>query len=229
MQPEVGHPWFHRAAARLALRRRDRVLAIDPTVDEVLALRSMVGDQGEMTLLLRDDEAAEQLAEHDWPQVRVLAHTVDGGETFGTFDALLVAPTTGPLLPCEGYAELSRNNLRPGGRFVIDLPGPDMLPDVRAAWLTLGRDEEQLRLLSGPSDVELAEALRAAGLRNVEAALASHLLHAASPADLVAPFGDVLGLDDDDANDLARAIVSDRKDPGPLDALVHRTQVGGLR
>lgn len=229
MQAEIGHPWFHRAAERLAVRRRDRVLAVDPTIEEALALRAMVGEQGALTLALRSREDAESLAQHDWSQVRVLAHAVEGSETFGSFDAVLVAVTTGPLLRSNGYARLARNNLRPGGRFVFDLPAPDMLPDVQKAWRALGWDDERLQPLRGPSDVDLADALRDAGLRNVEAALASHLLHVAAAADLVASFAEALELDDVEGAELAHEIVRNRQDAGPLDALVHRTQVGGLR
>lgn len=229
MLAEVAHPWFHSAVERLDVRRRDRLLAVDADEREAAALRALVGEQGELTLVLRDHAAAERLAERDWRQVRILAHAVDGGETFGAFDSLLVAPPTGPLLDAAGHARLARRNLRPGGRFVVDLPAPDMVPDLRAAWLELGWDEERLGPLSGPSDLELAEALREAGLRNVRAALGSHLLHLPAAADLVDALTAALELGDEERDDLTHAVVRKRKDAGPLDVLVHRTQVAGQR
>jgi hypothetical protein len=229
MQSSVGHPWFHSAVERLDVRRRDRLLAFECEATEAHALRHLVGDQGELVLVMREREQAEHIAAFDWPRVRVLAHEADGSETFGAFDAFLVARATGPLLPAAAYARLVRNNLRPGGRFVVDLPAPDMVPDLRAAWLAAGRDAGGLAALVGPSDVELAAALRAAGLRNVHAALGSHLLHLTAPADLVEAFASALGLDAELRTELTHALVSRRQDPGPIDALVHRTQVGGQR
>lgn len=229
MQTEVGQPWFHSAVEHLDPRRKDRLLAVDCTLLEAAALRTLVGSDGAVTFVLRDQATAEKIAERDWAHVRVLAHQLDGGETFGTFDALLVAPAVGPLLDVATYAALVRRNLRPGGRFVVDLPAQDMVPDVRGAWLDLGWDEERLLPLLGPSDLELAGALRDAGLRNVQAALGSHLLHLGAPADLVASFQAALGLDERERTELTHAVVRRRQDPGPLDALIHRTQVSGQR
>tara|TARA_R110002096_G_scaffold1787_2_gene9343 strand:+ start:287 stop:976 length:690 start_codon:yes stop_codon:yes gene_type:complete len=229
MQFELGRPWFDSALQRLEVRRGNRLLAIDPSIEEIAALRSVIGNAGELTLVVQDRQLAEELAEHQWPIVTVLAHETSGGETFGTNDSLLIAPRTGPLLPVEGYAQLARNNLRPGGRFVVDLPADNMVPDIRSAWHELGWDEERLHPLQGVSDVELTEAMRAAGLRSVESALGSHLLHAPAPAELAAGFADILGLDDDEITELGHAIVRLRQGDGPIDALVHRTQVSGQR
>ena len=102
-----------------------------------MALRSLVGDDGELTVTLRDGEAAESLANQDWPQVRVLAHVRStAAETFGAFRlAMLVAVAAGPLLSSRTTTvTLVRRNLRPGGRFVVDLPAREMVPDLHAAW-----------------------------------------------------------------------------------------------
>lgn len=229
MEVELAQPWFDSALERLEVRRGNRLLAINPTIAEVTALRSLVGNAGELTLVVLDRHIAEQLAEHQWERVTVLAHATTGGETFGTHDSLLIVPRTGPLLPVEAYATLARNNLRPGGRFLIDLPAENMLPDLRAAWETLGWDEERLQPLSGNSDVELTEATREAGLRSVTAALGSHLLHAGSAAELCAAFAEPLHLGDDEITELGHAIVRRRQEDGPIEALVHRTQVAGQR
>ncbi|MCK5942907.1 MAG: hypothetical protein KAI24_13100 [Planctomycetes bacterium] len=229
MLADLPTPWFDSALERLELRKGNRVLAIEPDPREVAALRSAIGNAGELTVTLRDRQTAERLAERPWPNLRVLAHEVDGGETFGTFDSALIAPHTGPLLPVARYAALLRANLRPGGRFVVDLPAADMLPDLRAAILELGWDEERLAPITGPSDVELVEALREAGLRSVQSALGSHLLRTLSPADLAAGFADALALQDGEVAEIGHAIVRRRQDPGPLEALVHRAQVTGQR
>jgi len=229
MEVALAQPWFDSALERLQVRSDNRLLAIDPSIVAVTALRSLVGKGGELTLVVFDRDIAEQLAEHQWDRVTVLAHATTGDETFGAHDSLLIVPRTGPLLPIECYCTLARNNLRPGGRFLIDLPGEDMLPDLRLAWETLGWDEERLQPLRGASDVELANLARDAGLRSVHAALGSHLLHADSATDLAAAFAEELGLSDDEITQLGHEIVSKRQTDGPVDALVHRTQVAGQR
>ncbi|HEB52564.1 MAG TPA: hypothetical protein ENI87_04830 [bacterium] len=229
MQVEQATSWFGKAVELLGVRRGHRLLAIEPRLGEAVALRAAVGDTGELTLVLRARDRAEWLAERAWPQVRVLCHDVDGGETFGSFDALLIAPAAGPLLPPDGYAALARSNLRPGGRAVVDLPAPDMLPDLHKAWQQLGWDEERLRPFLGPDDVELADALRSAGMRSVQVADGTHLLHHPSPIELVATFADELDLNDDELGELARTIIHHRQDAGPIDALVHRTRVAAQR
>jgi hypothetical protein len=229
MEVALAQPWFDSALERLEVRRGNRLLAIDPSIAEVTALRSLVGNAGELTLVMLDRQIAEQIAEHQWERVTVLAHATTGDETFGTHDSMLVVPRTGPLLPTECYPRLARNNLRPGGRFLIDLPGEDMLPDVRKAWESLGWDEERLQPLLGANDIELTEAANTAGLRSVHAALGSHLLHADSATDLAAAFATPLGLSDDEITELGHEIVSKRQQDGPIDALVHRSQVAGQR
>lgn len=229
MHAEVATPWFDSALERLELRKGNRVLAVEPRLPDVVALRAAIGSAGELTVTLRDRQQAEELAARALPQLHVLAHDTDGGETFGTFDSVLAVLHTGPLLPADRYGELLRNNLRPGGRFVADLPAADMLPDLRAAWLELGWDEERLAPVTGPSDVELVEELRSAHLRTVQSALGSHLIRVPSAAEFVAAFADDLGLDDDEVAELGHAIVRKRQDPGPMELLIHRSQATGQR
>ena len=54
-------------------------------------------------------------------------------------------------------------------------------------------------------------------------------MRVASAAELAAAFADALRLDDADLTELGHAVVRRRQDPGPLEVLVHRTQVGGQR
>lgn len=229
MHAELGTPWFDSALERLELRKGNRVLALEPRLQDVVAVRAAIGDSGEATIVLRDRQQAEQLAERALPGLRVLAHDTDGGETFATFDSVLVVPHTGPLLPADRYAELLRNNLRPGGRFVVDLPAADMLPDLRAAWLELGWDEERLMPVTGPSDVALVEALREAGLRSVQSALGSHLVRVPSAGEFAAAFSDDLRLEGDEVAELGHALVRKRQESGPMELLIHRSQASGQR
>jgi hypothetical protein len=222
-------PWMQAAIGLLDVRRRDRLLACDVDIAHARALATIVGKDGELVVVVADAAPAQQLAALDLPQLRVLAHRLTGDERFGTFDALLLAPPFGPLLPLGAWAELARGNLRPGGRLVVDVPGPTMVPDVAAAWRALGLDDERLRPLAGVGDDVLADALRAAGMRNVHAVLGTHLLHATAPADLVEAFAPPLRLDEREQLEVTHALVRAKGGTGPLDALVHRTRVTALR
>ena len=229
MIDEIATPWFDSTLQCLGLRKGERALALEPLRRNVVALRAAIGDEGELTVVVGDPAAAEGLAAMQAPQLRVIAHDAVGGERFGTFDAAMFAPHTGPLLPAEVYAELARKNLRPGGRFVVDVPAKDMLPDLSAAWSDSGWDEERLSAITGPSDAELVDALGAAGLRAIAGSPCTHILQASSAAEFVAAFAGDLGLTDDDVIELGHAIVRNRQEPGPLELLVHRAQATGRR
>lgn len=227
--PTELQPWFAAALALLDLRRQDRLLAIDVAAEHARPLATLVGSRGELVLVLRDRQQAEGIAALALPQVTVLAHALTGDERFGTFDAMLLAPDTGPLLPLGCYPDLARSNLRPGGRFVVDLPGPDMVPDLRAAALDLRWPEARLEALRGIADDALAESLRNAGLREVSGVLGAHLVQVTTPGDLVGAFGDALDLGEDERLQLTHALVRRRGTTGPIDALVHRTRLLGRR
>jgi hypothetical protein len=221
-------PWMSAAIALLDVRRQDRLLACDVPVERARGLAALVGKDGSLTVVC-DPASAEQLAALALPQVHVLAHRLTGDERFGTFDAVLVARTSGPLLPLGAYPELARRNLRPGGRLVLDLPGHGMVPDLATAWRDLGWDQDRLAPLRGVADDELADALRNAGLRNVHAVLGAHLMHASTPGDVVQAFAASLALDDDEQLQLTHGLVRVRGGTGPIDLLVHRTRVSALR
>lgn len=228
MPPEL-QPWIAAAMALLDVRRQDRLLAIELGLAQVRALAASVGKSGQLTLVLHDRADAERIAELALPQVTVLAHTTGGGERFGTFDALVLTPTTGPLLAPGAYADLAKSNLRPGGRFVVDVPGPDMVPDLGAAAQELQWPEARWAPLRGLADDQLAEVLRNAGLREVTGVLGAHLLSLGTPGDLVFAFAEALDLNESERLDLTHALVRRRSGTGPCEVLVHRTRLLGRR
>lgn len=221
-------PWLPAAIALLDVRRQDRLLACDVGAERARALAALVGKDGEL-VAVDDTQAAERLAALDLPQVHALAHRLTGDEHFGTFDAMLIARATGPLLPLGAYPELARRNLRPGGRLVIDLPGGSMVPDLATAWHSLGWDPERLQPLFGIPDDVLADALRNAGLRSVHSVLGAHLLHATTPGEVVEAFAAPLQIDDREQRELTHALVRAKGGTGPLDLLAHRTRLSALR
>jgi hypothetical protein len=226
---EQQQPWFDAALQLLDLRPQDRVLAIGCDTAQVRALASSVGRRGAITVACGDRSYADAIAGEAPQQVEVFAHATTGTERYGTFDALLVTAPWGPLLATERYADLATHNLRPGGRCVIDLPGPDMVPELVAAALDAGWSRERFAPLHGIADDELAPGLRKAGLRGVRVVLGAHLLHPGSPGELVERFAPPLDLDLAECVDLSRALVRRSGGTGPFDVLVHRTRVQAIR
>jgi SAM-dependent methyltransferase len=229
MPPTPGQPWFHAALQLLDLRREDRVLAMHADPEQVRNLAGLIGKGGELTVLQPDRSLAEAIAALELPQVEVLAHATSGDERFGSFDAMLVAPRTQPDWMKGAYAELPRRNLRPGGRLVLDLPAPDMVPPLLAACRELGLHDAALAPLCGLRDDELADILRNAGLRRVQALLGSHLIHLESPFDLADAWGKTLQLTEAQVVELGQGLVRRLGSTDACDVLVHRTRVQALR
>jgi hypothetical protein len=224
-------PWLPRALQVLDLRRKDRLLLVLPG-DPALArsVADLVGAQGEVTVLEPRRRSAEAIAQA-LPAASVLALEPTGEEQFGAYDALLVIPFTAPPLPVAVWAGLVACNLRPGGRFAVDLPGPDPLPDVREAAVAaqLGCAERVVAELAGPDEASLVQALQARGLRRVETLLGTHLVSFDSPFDLAELVGASLRLDEDECSQLGTAIARRLQSTSAIETRVLRTAVAGMR
>ncbi|MBL8728125.1 MAG: hypothetical protein JNM25_06825 [Planctomycetes bacterium] len=229
MTGAAEHPWFHTAVQLLDPRAKDRVLAFACTARETEALAHLVGTRGELTVVYEDRRTAEAIADRAPAHVEVAVRRLDGSERFGAFDAMLAAPAWGPLPGTLALGQLARHNLRPGGRCVVDLPAPEMLPELAGAAIDLGWPREHLAALRGVADDELAAAMHDAGLRGVHSLLATHLLHVGSPLELVDRFAAALPVTAPQRVELAHAIVRRRGSPAGLDALVHRTRLQAQR
>ncbi|MBK8099803.1 MAG: hypothetical protein IPK26_22085 [Planctomycetes bacterium] len=221
-------PWFHAALELLDLRRHERVLAIGCMAPQLRAIARLIGERGELTAIEPDRTRAEQLAGEPIPGLAVVAAS-PGADRFGSFDALLACPLVTPAWPWSELPAAAHNNLRPGGRFAIDVPAPDMIPVLRTAWAKTGRPPLQPDPLAGIADDRLAHELRAGGLRRVDTVLGTHLLTLESPFDLVELWTPALRLDDRTAAELGRALASELHSTGACDLLVHRTRVHGIR
>lgn len=225
-----GLPWFAAAMAQLELRPRERVLLHSGGHEaQVRAVASAVGRSGKVVVVEPRRAIAEAIAALDLPQLEVLALATDGSEHFGTFDAVLCAPTVLPDWPPGAFGELPRSNLRPGGRIVIDLPGPDMVPDVTAVASIVNLAPDRLRLLRGPGDDRLSEVLRNAGLRRVHPLLGSHLLALESPFDLAEFLGPLLQLPAATVTELGTALAHRLHTHAACEVLVHRSRVQAMR
>jgi hypothetical protein len=221
--PADGQPWFHAAVQLLDLRSKDRLLALGCGAREACALAHLIGSRGTLIVVHGERAAAEAIAAQVPAHVEVVVHQPDGSERFGSFDALLAVPRWGPLPPVAAYGGLARQNLRPGGRCVVDVPAPEMLPELAGAAIELGWPAACLRSLRGTADDDLAAALRASGLRGVQGHLVTHLLQVGSPGELVDQFAEAMAATPAQRIELAHALVRRRGSAGGIEALVHRT------
>lgn len=225
----LPQPWLEEDLEHLDLRRDDRCLLLScPTPAHVAAVSQAVGRDARIVVVERRRARAEAAAELPHPALEVV-HLDDaaGDEHFGTFDALLACPLTTLGWGLPVWTGLTRNNLRPGGRFVLDLPAETFCPTLRQACEQLDLPAEILARFCGPDEAELAAALRAAGMRNVEAAVGTHLLKLDSPLDLMralratgaeAPW-----------DDLGRVLIEMLRSNREVEVLCHRSRVHGQR
>ncbi len=226
---DIPQPWLENALEQLDLRRRDRCLVLTcPTQAHLGAVSQIVGRTASIVVVEPDEKLAKLASRGNHEQLEVLAYEPKGSESFGTFDALLACPLTTMGWSIELWGDLIAPNLRPGGRFVIDLPGETLCEPLQRAWKKVGGDEGALRDLHGPAESTFAQYLRERGLRSVEAAMGTHMLHLESPwalADLIQNRDGTNGL----MPDLELALVEDLQTNGPVDVVFHRTRVHGLR
>jgi len=220
--------WLPAALGLLAPRRLERVLACGVGISGARHLATAVGRDGHLVVVMAPGDAARQLAELDLPHVQVLAHAWTGNERFGTFDALLLVAAAGPVPPLGAFGDLARSNLRPGGRFVMDVPGEDLLPILSLACADLGWSKARTATLHGLDDAALADALRGAGLRNVHPVLGGHLVSVAA-GDLVGAFAATLQLDPAEQRELTHALIRRQGSTEPFGVMMHRTRVTALR
>ncbi|MBL8725933.1 MAG: hypothetical protein JNK49_17950 [Planctomycetes bacterium] len=221
--------WFFAAAGQLELRREDRVLALLVRAGEVRHLAAQVGAAGRVLAVQPDRGQAEAIAALGLPQVEALALPLRGEEHFGAFDALVCAPAGMPGWGLGGCADLARSNLRPGGRFVFDLPGAVMLAPVVAAFAELGWDPSPLQRWSGPGASQLVDALRGAGLRRAQEVFANQWLRLESPFDLADWVGGELGLAAPSCTQLGQVLVHRLANVAAAEVLVQRVRVVGQR
>jgi len=229
MNPDSDHPWFRQAVERLEPRERDRLLLVTSHLPEYArSLAQLVGSEGMVRVVEPIRHLAEEIAALDLPQLEILSTNPGAEDRFGIHDGLLGCPFTMPLWPLSNWAELAVHNLRPGGRFVIDLPGEALAEPIALAWEEIGGDPDALRQLQGVSERELAASLRQRGLRQVEAAMATHLLRIDSPAALAEELCDGIG-DRSRLDDLTVALTRRLRTARDAEIIVRRTRVHGIR
>src|SRR5690606_30872312 len=159
-------------------------------------LLELLGSDGTLTVVEPDRYRAAAVAELRHEGLQVVGYSPDGHETFGQHDALLAAPFLDPRWPLNRFGQLARRNLRPGGRFVLDLPGEQHCQPVDEAWREVGAPVERLGAWNGPAEASVARILRADGLRQVEPAVGTYLLRFSTPLELADAVVQQLGGDE---------------------------------
>lgn len=228
---EVHPPWFLRAVELLELRSRNRLLLAMPgSVDLAVAAANLCGTEGSVTILEPRRAVARALVSA-LPAAEVVVTDAIDAERFGSFDSVLGIPLCGPLPPVEAWAGLVAKNLRPGGRFAIDLPAPTSWPDVTAAAKATSPDfaARLAEALSGPTIDELMAALEGTGLRQVQSLLGTHLTCFASPFDLIDLLSAWHRIDPDDRSALGDALSRQLRRTTDIETLAHRSAVSGMR
>jgi SAM-dependent methyltransferase len=227
---DLPMPWFPRALAALDLRPRDRVLfALPSTALAVRTVMQAIGKDGRIVVLEPQHRRAEAIA-RELPEAEVIA-TSDFDQRYGAFDAVLALPTHGPLPVPLAFAQLLQNNLRPGGRFALDLPAPGMLPAlITAARAATPMAAAQIEAtFAGPDAADLLAAVQACGMRRVEPLLGAQLLSLSSPLELLDLAGAAVDLTQDERLSLGDALLRGLGTTGACEALAHRTALAGSR
>ncbi len=212
------------------MTRGERVLQITgQSLEQTKALLDLVGEEGRVLLVEADRGQAEVIRQLDHHALSVLAHVPQKGESFGLFDALFACPLRMPKWPRERWGDLASQNLRPGGRFLIDLPAEDFCNSLAKAWLQAGGSREQIACWSGPSESQLVESLGRAGLRRIEASLGTHLLRSESPRRLAEGSVSILGAESEMVESLHLALTEILGTTGAIELVCRRTRVKGMR
>ncbi len=228
--PLEHQPWLVEDLERLNIRRGDRVIQLTAQArPQTHAILELLGPDGTLLVVEPDRYAADRVRAFDHLGLTVLAYEPGGEERFGMFDAMLACPTKLNDWPLDTWGQLACANLRPGGRFVVDLPGEPLCDVLAEAWQSIGGDEEALKVWRGPSEAELAESLQRLGLRTVEGVIGTHLMHIDSAHALARFAGESLGCDDEIVDRLHHVIAERLGTTGRSDVLFRRTRVHGMR
>ena len=229
MDSRRPHPWFAESMQLLDLRDAERVLVVTATEPSyVEAASALVGPDGTVRVIEPNLGHAEAVAALDLENVEVAHATPEPGDRFGSHDAMLACPLGMPLWPASQWADLAVSNLRPGGRFVVDVPAECLSEDLVQSWTEVGGDPGALQPLHGLSERALAATLRARNLRQVEAVMATHLLAIDSPGAL-AETGCALIGDTSQLEELSLVLTQRLRTHQQAEVIIHRTRVHGRR
>jgi hypothetical protein len=227
----IAEPWFPEVLKLLDLRPGERVLQVSGRhAGQARAVLEHIRPGGSLLVVEPDRGRAARLADDgDDDALHVLSFAPGGDESFGQHDALLGCLLRLDDWPAQRWGELAVNNLRPGGRLVVDLPAQTLCEAVFACWEPAGGDDAALAPWRGPTETELATALRDAGLRKVSALVGTHLVRAESPRRLAEFAAETLAAPRDLVESLHVELAARLGTNGPIEVIFHRTRVHAMR
>lgn len=224
-------PWLPRTLNALELRKSERVLlCLSGSSATASAVRSLLSRGGRLTVLETRWSTSHEVG-GNFEHTECIVGDVEPGSHVGRFDIVIVNPLAPPPRDTWIWSDFVARNLRPGGRYCIDLPAPDPAPDALAAAhdSNLACAAAIEKRFQGPPVEELVAALRRSGLRTAEALLGTHLVQFESPFDVSHLLGAELRLDADEATDLGEAIARRCKTSAALEIRMQRSTVVGMR
>jgi hypothetical protein len=223
-------PWFAEAIGRLHLRKGSRVLMLTAsTPDLANHALAAVGRQGHVTVLEPDRDRAARAEQLEHDGLAVISYRPEGQESFGPHDGLVACPATDPDWPPNLWGAVAKANLRPGGRFVVDLPAPRHCEVVEDACGHIGAPAELLAHWNGPSEAALAQLLQADGLRAIEPQSLAFPVAFPSPHEAALVVCDRLGAGRRLVDSLQLALARQFGTNGPIELLFRRSRVTGMR
>ena len=230
MDPLDLQPWLGDCLEVLEPNLGERVIQIGGHPRPMTAaLRRAVGPAGRVTVLEADRTDAELAATDAASGVEIVHAALSPPPSLGRHDCLIAVRESGDLFPARQQIALVRTNLRPGGRFLIDLPAPKPCELLQEAWRAAGGPQSSIASWTGPDANQLAEEFTASGMRGVEGASTTHLVRAESPRMLAAWLMARTDEAEPDLHDsLTIALTEAFRDQGPCDAVVHRSRVRGI-
>ncbi|MCA8942672.1 MAG: hypothetical protein KDB80_08965 [Planctomycetes bacterium] len=222
-------PWNAESLSLLDARRGERVLQVTAhSVPPVHALLDRVGGDGLLVVVDPNDAVVDRLLTIEHPALSVIALEPTGEEILGRFDAMYASPAWNIGWPIERWGTIISHSLRPGGRFVLDLPAESACEVVASAWRAAG-EAAGLGRWRGPSEGDAAQGLRKLGLRNVQGEVGTHLARFESPRELAEFATAELETDADFVESLRIKLAERLQTDGEIEVVFRRTCVHGIR
>ena len=222
-------PWAAESLQLLDARRGERILQLTAhTPHASRALLDAAGDDGMVVVVEPNPALIDRVVALEHPAIHPITLDPTGNETFGRFDAVYAGPIWNVGWPIERWGTIVANALRPGGRFVLDLPAESGCETIAIAWRAAG-EAAGLGRWRGPTEEVAASGLRDLGLRNVQGVVGTHLARFDSPRALASLATAELAVDDDFFESLSLRITEQMRTNDEIEVVFRRTCVHGMR
>lgn len=226
-------PWFGAVLDTAQVKDGARVLLLEAFAPEQSrAILARIGQHGALTVLEPDQNRALAIDALDNPGLGVLAYRARGDEKLGMHDSSICCPPVSIGGRLDVLLSIATRNLRPGGRFVFDLPATEPCEALLAACAESGIEASVLSAMRGTGRADLESHTRTLGLRRCEVAELLHMVPFASPRDAALRVFELCGLDAADnelADSLARTLTTRLETIGEFELPFRRVRAVGMR